>query len=70
MSRLGELDERAGFGIVAVEPEVGAEDLPIPVGAFGFNHDGGAVGGKRNVGVAHGIEEFVEGEFGLGLGGG
>ena len=63
---LRELDER--FDVVAVEPEVGAEDFLVPVGAVGFDDDGVAVGRKGDVAIAHGVEEFVEGEFGFGVG--
>ena len=41
---LRELDQRPG--VVAVEPEIGTEDLLIPVGALGGEDDGTSVGGE------------------------
>ena len=63
---LRELDER--FAIVAIEPEIGAEDLLIPVGAVGDDDDRTAVGRKFNRSEADGVKEVVEGEFGFALG--
>jgi len=67
---LGELNERVGLGVRAVEIEVGAEDLPVPIGALGGDYNGIAVGRNFDCRVADGVEEVVEGEFGFGLGGG
>src|SRR5271155_5098520 len=46
---LGELNQRrsawrCAFRVVAVEPEIGAEDLLVPVGALGRDYDRTAVG--------------------------
>ena len=41
----------------------------VPVGALGFDDDVVAVGGNFKRGEADGVEEFVEGELGLALGG-
>src|SRR5947209_6329508 len=66
MAGLRELDER--LGVIAIEPEIGAKDFLVPVGALGFDDDGVTVGGKRHVAKGHRVEEFVEREFGFGLG--
>ena len=70
VARLGELKERWCFGVVAVEPQIVAKDLQIPVGAFDSNDDGVAIGRDGQTGIGHGVEEFVESELGLGLGAG
>jgi len=65
---LRELDERSGLAVVVVEPEIGAEDLLVPVGALGADHDGISIGRQSNGWVADGIEELVERQFGLVVG--
>ncbi len=52
---------------VAVEPEIGAENLLIPVGAVGGEDYGIAIGREFDAAEADGVEEVVERQFGLAL---
>src|SRR5580658_1214595 len=61
---LGQLNQCVG----AVEPEIGAEDLLVPVGALGGDHDGIAVGRDGHAVVTYRVEEFVESQLGLAVG--
>ena len=49
----------------AVEPEFFAEDLLVPVGLFGSDDDGVAIGRNFHRVKADRVEEFIESEFGL-----
>ena len=60
-------DGRAALAVVVIEPEVGAEDLLVPVGALGADDDGVAVGRNLNRREVDGVEELVERELGLAL---
>ena len=64
---LRQLNQRAGLAVVAIEPEVLAEDLLVPIGAFGNDDDRMAVGRNLYRREADGVEEFVEREFGFAL---
>ena len=44
VSRLRQLDQRAALAVVAIEPEVAAEDLLVPVGALGVDDNEVSVG--------------------------
>src|ERR1700688_837646 len=68
VTRLRELDQRPCLAIVAVQPQVVAENLLIPIGALGSNYDRVSIGRNSNAGIADGIEEFVKREFGLAVG--
>ena len=62
---LRQLNERAAFAIVVIEPEIAAEDLLVPVGALGLDDDRLAVGRKLKRPEIDRVEELVEGKFGL-----
>ena len=44
VSGLRERNQRAGFAVVLVEPEIGAENLLVPIGAFGDDDHRIAIG--------------------------
>src|SRR3974390_470071 len=52
--------------VVAPEPEVLAKALRVPVGAVGGDDQHVSVGREGQAAEGHGVEEFVEGEAGLG----
>ncbi len=68
MPGLRQLNQRAASAVLVIEPEIFAEDLLIPVGALGSDHDGIAVGRNLKCGKADGVEKIVEGELGFVLG--
>jgi hypothetical protein len=67
LRQLNQIANRAALAIVVIKPEVGAEDLLVPVGALGRNDHRVAVRRNLNRGKADGVEELVERELGLAL---
>ena len=71
MRRLRELYQLSGgLGVVratrrSVQPKLFAEDLALPVGPFGLNHDRIPVSRNPYIGEADGVEEFIESQLGL-----
>ena len=68
MSRLRQLDQiRGGWVPVSdpVKPEIFAEDLLLPIGSFGRDNDGVAIGRNRYSIEADRVEEIVDCELGL-----
>ena len=72
VSRLRQLNQIArsssAFGVVVIEPEIAAEDLLVPVGALGCDHNRVAVGRNLERREVDRVEELVERELGFALG--
>ncbi len=67
MSRLGKLNGRCIGFVCAIEPEIAAEDLLVPIGALGGDDDECAVGRYLDRREADRVEKFVESDFRLAL---
>ena len=63
MAGLRELDQ--DLRVIAVEPEIAAEDLLVPIGALGGEDNGVSVGRQFDAAEADGIEEVIERKFRL-----
>ena len=65
MSGLRQLGNCLVFCIVAIEPQVVANDLLVPVGTLGPNHNRLPFWRQLDRGKAYGIKKIVECEFRL-----
>jgi len=66
VTRLRELSQSSvTVGIIAIEPEIFAEDALVPVGTKGPNDYRAAVRGDFHVGEADKVKKFVERELGF-----
>ena len=68
LRQLNQIANRAAaLAVVVIEPEIGAEDLLVPIRALGRDDHRVAVRRNLNRGKADGVEELVERHLGLAL---
>src|SRR6185503_18154305 len=63
MARLRELNQRAAGSVVSVQPQIFAENLPVPIGAFSANYDRISVRRQFHRRKTDSVKELVESYF-------